>query len=132
MPPLKSKALKPTARSRFDAAKRDAVDVVSGAVKTLGKTTVTTATANVQVYCPKCGHGFNHLPTSSGKTVGGLSGAAAGALMGAKFGIAGGPLGAIAGTVPGAILGGLFGTSWGAKNDRAKCEKCKTEFSPPD
>jgi hypothetical protein len=85
----------------------------------------------ISVYCPKCGLGFLHKKTTTGKAVGGFGGAAAGAAIGAQIGIAAGPLGAFAGTIPGAILGAMFGTSKGSKLDRATCERCKTAFDVP-
>lgn len=110
------------------AAKQPAVDVTPRRPPSAKASPVVEL---VSVYCPKCGRGFLHKKTATGKTVGGVGGAAAGAALGAKIGIAAGPLGAFAGTIPGAILGAIFGKSKGGKLDRATCGQCKTAFDVP-
>lgn len=115
-------------KPRLTAAKQHAVDVAAIKPPSVKTTPVVEL---VSVYCPKCGHGFLHKKTATGKTVGGAGGAAAGAVLGAKIGIAAGPLGAFAGTIPGAILGAIFGKSKGGKLDRATCGRCKTAFDVP-
>jgi len=128
MSDAKKTATKSPAPSRFEAAKKAAVDVT---VKPKAPAKVQPVVELISVFCPKCGHGFTHEQSNSGKTVGGLSGAMAGAALGAKIGIAAGPLGAFAGTIPGALLGAVFGSSKGSQLDQAKCPKCKTAFDLP-
>ena len=86
----------------------------------------------IKLFCPSCGHQFEHSPNFKGKVVGGSSGLISGAILGAKVGIAGGPLGAIAGTIPGAVLGGIFGKNFGNKFDKPKCPSCSNSFEIPN
>lgn len=88
--------------------------------------------SKIQLFCPSCGHNFQHLVNFKGKILGGSGGAISGALLGAKFGIAGGPLGAIAGTIPGAVLGAIFGKDFGNKFDKPKCPSCFESFEIPN
>jgi uncharacterized membrane protein len=86
----------------------------------------------ISVYCPSCGHNFNHEKKGTGRTLGAVGGAIAGAKVGAGVGLVGGPLGAIAGTIPGAALGLLFGGRLGRSlTDDPKCPKCATKFELP-
>lgn len=128
MSETKRQATKAPTKAWFEAAKRDAVDVT---VRDTTPVKVQPVLERIAVYCPSCGHGFNHERTVAGKTVGGLGGAVAGAALGAKIGIAAGPLGAFAGTIPGAVLGAVFGSSKGSQLDQAKCPKCSTGFDLP-
>lgn len=85
----------------------------------------------IKVYCPKCGHGFDHEVLTNGQVTGGIGGASAGAILGGKIGLALGPFGAIAGTIPGAILGGYFGKNIGTDFDKPTCPNCSTKFQIP-
>jgi hypothetical protein len=87
----------------------------------------------VSVFCPACGHKFDHKKRAPGKIVGFWGGALVGAKAGAGIGIVGGPIGAIAGTIPGAIVGAIFGRKLGGAITDAdpKCPKCTTAFKMP-